>query len=592
MPRDDVGARRQDHAGRRGHDEAASARRVRVGVVAFAALSVVAVWATIAWSILDRSAATRAQADEDARRLTSGVAALMERTFGSIRIVLGTVAERITYDADGIPVIDDAVRRQLGASAFIAPMLNGVGIVAPGGGVLATVGAPGVRVHGLDGSPLVDVGDRDYFVGARDAPPGTVVVGAPVRARLSDEFVVPVALRLTNSDGRFGGVVNAGLRMDAVTGIFADLRIGGGGVTLFRDDGVLLAVAPDGFLEPGRDYRDARLFRAFAQSPAGGIYEGIDPRTRAPTVAAFRPVEGWPMVVAIGVPRGAAEDAMVRTAAVQAAGGLLVGLAVIVAACFAVRASQRLERSARALRSAVERADEASRAKSDFLARMSHELRTPLNAVIGFSDLIQTRLHGPQALDRYVDYAADIGRAGRHLLRIVDDVLDLARVENRQVDMDPAPLPLADALAECASMVRPRAEEAGLSLVVAPTTGDVVAFADARAVRQVLLNLLTNSIKFTPAGGSILLEAADWPDCVVVRVVDDGQGIPEDRLPHVFEPFRRGRSDVSDGVDGAGLGLGLSIARTLAEMNGGTLTLDSAVGRGTTATLTLPRAQP
>jgi signal transduction histidine kinase len=591
MPRDDAGARRLGIDGRRLQDEAASAGRVRVVILVFAALSVVAVWATIAWSILDRSASTRAQADEDSRRLTSGVAALMERTFGSIRIVLGTVAEKITFDADGVPVIDDAVRRQLGASAFIAPMLNGVGVVGPAGGVMATVGAPGVRVFGLDGSPLVSVGDRDYFVAARDGPPGALVVGAPVRTRVSDEFVVPVAMRLTNSDGRFGGVVNAGLRMDAVTGLFADLRIGDGGVTLFRDDGVLLAVAPDGFLEPGRDYREARLFRAFAESPSGGIYEGVDPRTRVPTVASFRPVEGWPMVVAIGVPRGAAEDAMVRTAAVQAAGGLLVGLAVMAAAWFAVRASQRLERSARALRVAVERADEASRAKSDFLARMSHELRTPLNAVIGFSDLIQARLHGPQALDRYVDYAADIGRAGRHLLRIVDDVLDLARVENRQVDMDPVPLQLADALAECASMVRPRAEEAGLTLVVSPTAGDAVAFADARAVRQVLLNLLTNSVKFTPAGGTIRLEAADGPDGVVVRVSDDGLGIPADRLPHVFEPFRRGRSDVSDGGEGAGLGLGLSIARTLAEMNGGTLTLDSAVGRGTAATLTLPRAR-
>jgi signal transduction histidine kinase len=569
-------------------DPATALHGARRRILAFAAVSLIAVWGAMAWTVWDRWAVSRTETERDARRLTTSLVALIDRTFEAVEIVLDAAAQRIDIDADRNPVVTPDAQRQLIAAAFTAPALNGIGIIGPDGRIVATMGATGLRVFGpSDGGPVV--ADRDYFVAARDGPAGRVAIGTPVRARVGGEWVLPFALRLNDGDGNFAGVVNAGLRLGAITALMQDIRVDDGGVTLFRTDGTLLSTAPEGFLEVGRRYPDARLFAMLPTMPTGGVYTGVDPRTRGPNTVAFRPVGTWPAVVAISIPHGVRAAQRWRELGIHAAVALSIGIVVLAMAAVAVRATQRMRTSTTALRDAIVRADEASRAKSEFLARMSHELRTPLNAVIGFSDVIRMRLFGPAAIDRYADYAEDINRAGLHLLQIVDDVLDLSRVENRQFDLDLRPMPLRPLLDETWAMIAPRATDAGLDLRYEPPADDPPVLVDARAVRQILLNVLANAVKFTPAGGTVRLTAVPRAEGgTAVVVADDGPGIPADRLPHVFEPFRRVPSAVTDNA--TGLGLGLAIARSLADAIGARLTIESRMGEGTTVTLAVEPA--
>jgi signal transduction histidine kinase len=238
-------------------------------------------------------------------------------------------------------------------------------------------------------------------------------------------------------------------------------------------------------------------------------------------------------------------------------------------------------------------ADAASAAKSQFLATMSHELRTPLNAIGGYVQLLQLGIHGPlapaqaHALDR-------VARAQRHLLGLINDVLNLARIEAGRVEYAREEVRVADVVAGVMPMVEPQLAAAGLTSAtsVAP---DLVARADPEKVEQILINLLTNAVKFTPPGGVVRVEAGRGGEagCVVVGVSDTGIGIAPDKLDSVFEPFVqvRGADRARGGAQGAqGTGLGLAISRDLARGMGGDLRARSEERRGSTFTLELPGA--
>jgi two-component system cell cycle sensor histidine kinase PleC len=231
------------------------------------------------------------------------------------------------------------------------------------------------------------------------------------------------------------------------------------------------------------------------------------------------------------------------------------------------------------------RAEDASRAKTDFLANMSHELRTPLNAVIGFSQVMQEELFGPLGHEKYKEYAADIGRSGHYLLDIISDILDMSKVESGRVALNPETLEMSGVVQESLRMVEDRARERQITLA-ADVPREARAFADRRAVKQILINLLTNAVKFTLPGGSVAVGAQTRDGNIALLVSDTGVGIPGEDIARLGRPFVRLRQPGAPAV--AGTGLGLALARSLAELNGGTLTIASALGEGTTVTVTLP----
>jgi signal transduction histidine kinase len=238
-----------------------------------------------------------------------------------------------------------------------------------------------------------------------------------------------------------------------------------------------------------------------------------------------------------------------------------------------------------ALRSERDIAAGADRAKTQFLASMSHELRTPLNAVIGFSEFMMQELFGPIGNPRYAGYARDIHASAQHLLAVINDILDMSRLELGRYRLEPEAIGLPLLVGESVRMVAGLASAAG----IACTTGavpEIVVRVDARSIKQILVNLLGNAVKFTPAGGRIEVGAALSAEGLRIAVTDTGVGMSPRVLAGAFEAFARG--DARAARSGAGAGLGLWISRALARLHGGDLSLASTEGAGTTATLTLP----
>jgi signal transduction histidine kinase len=233
-------------------------------------------------------------------------------------------------------------------------------------------------------------------------------------------------------------------------------------------------------------------------------------------------------------------------------------------------------------------AELASRAKSDFLAVMSHELRTPLNAIGGYAELMEMGLHGP-VTEAQKDALARIIRSQGHLLTLINDVLSFARIEAGQVQYTIGDVPLHETLAGLEGLVEPQVRASRLSFRYVPCDPALAARADADKVRQVVLNLLANAIKYTPQGGAVVLECQADEERVRIRVRDTGTGIRAERLPHIFDPFVQGERALNRPDEG--VGLGLAISRDLARGMGGDLEVASEPGRGSVFTLVLQRAR-
>jgi len=249
------------------------------------------------------------------------------------------------------------------------------------------------------------------------------------------------------------------------------------------------------------------------------------------------------------------------------------------------------ERSEQALRAATIEQAMASRAKSEFLANMSHELRTPLNAIIGFSDLIVSPAAGASAAAKVGEYAALINRAGRHLLNIISDILDISKIESGTFALDLGPQSLREVISSGAALVEPRIMEKKQTLVMKlPATLPIIT-ADGRRLKQVLINLLSNAHKFTPERGRITIAAAlDVPGMVSVSVQDTGMGMTPEQIAVALKPFGQVNSTRTRTQEGTGLGL--PIAKALIEQHGGSFFVTSTENAGTAVTFILPVRQP
>jgi signal transduction histidine kinase len=242
------------------------------------------------------------------------------------------------------------------------------------------------------------------------------------------------------------------------------------------------------------------------------------------------------------------------------------------------------------LKAARDKANAANEAKSQFLANMSHELRTPLNAIIGFAEIMKDEMMGPVGNARYRGYTEDIFRSGSHLLSIINDILDLSKVESGAETLHEDEFAVQTVIQAAVTFVDQRAKKAGVDLASEIGGNLPLLRADERKVKQVLVNLLTNAVKFTPRGGKVTIKAWCREDSgFVFQVADTGIGIAPEDIPKAMSPFGQVDSGLSRKYEGTGLGLPLS--KSFVELHGGLFDLQSQVGSGTTVTLRFPAAR-
>ena len=249
-------------------------------------------------------------------------------------------------------------------------------------------------------------------------------------------------------------------------------------------------------------------------------------------------------------------------------------------------ANKKLELSGTELRSALVAANAASQAKSQFLATMSHELRTPLNAIIGFSEIQKEQLFGPIGNETYRRYSEDIFNSGRHLLQLINDILDFAKSDAHQLKLNDDTVDLNGTVEACTRYVETQAERAKVGISAALEKRLPLLRADERRVRQIVINLLSNAVKFTPEGGKVTISTECRHGGLAVTIADTGIGIAPEDIPVVLMRF--GQVDNSHSRQHEGTGLGLPLAKQLTEAHGGTLTIESAVGNGTKVTVRFP----
>jgi two-component system cell cycle sensor histidine kinase PleC len=230
------------------------------------------------------------------------------------------------------------------------------------------------------------------------------------------------------------------------------------------------------------------------------------------------------------------------------------------------------------------RAEAANRSKSEFLANMSHELRTPLNAIIGFSEVMQSQMFGPLGGGKYLEYSSDIRRSGQFLLDVINDILDMSKIEAGRVDLELTPTPLPAVFEETMRLISPRALEGNVKVVL-DLPENCIIHADKRALKQVFINLIANAVKFTPDGGQVTIRMQALSNGAIVSITDTGIGIPGSDIEKLGRPFEQVENQFTKSKGGSGLGL--AISKSLVELHGGTLHIESEVGKGTKVTVTL-----
>jgi len=383
----------------------------------------------------------------------------------------------------------------------------------------------------------------------------TARIGPPHSSAGADAAGIPVMRPVLDDHGNFGGALIAMLRPAYLTALHH--AFGVSGVTLTLDDGTLLTREGNG------------------DAPARAEGKVVGTAT----------VPSYPVIAMVDLDTAAAlstwrrETRRILGAAV-AASALILALAIVL-----LRRVWRQDRMAEHLIEARLAAEAANRAKTDFLAHMSHELRTPLNAINGFSELMLLRLHGPLH-QRYVGYARDVKTAGEHLLAIINNILDLAKVDSGSWEVNPEPVRLPDLARELTSLTAGRAEVHRVTLRVDMPDHLAPLTTDRRMLLQVLLNLTVNGIKFTPAGGSVRVSACADGARLAIEVADTGVGMSAADLDRVLRPFGRGSSEIARRHHDTGLGLPLS--KRFVELLGGDLQIASQVDAGTRITVRLP----
>ncbi len=525
--------------------------------------------------------AVLAQSADEATHLGLVLAEQTRQTIRAAELTLALAAERLDANA---PDFEDTARN-LATHKILADLQSGL----PQLGALSLVAASGevLSFSRRWPAPAIRVDDRDYFQGLRDDPTLTRFISAPVQNRGSGSWTFYIAHRLRRTDGSFAGVALAAIECAFFEQFYAAIGLPNGGtLALFRDDGTLLSRWPHAEEMIGRSFANARSFTEIVRKNGHGTMrltsaiDGID------RIVAMQTIKAEPLIVSVSLEEDQALALWRRTATIWGATSVAIALVICGLTTLVLRQMRRRQAQSLELAAAKRQAEAANIAKSEFLAAMSHELRTPLTAVLGFADLL--REDGEEYTSRRREFAENIQTAGRHLLGLIGDVLDLAKIEAGRKDLQEETLAVVELLAAARSLSSERAAQAQLQLSCEMPDPDLRLFCDRLAMNQVLLNLLTNAIKYTPPRGRVTFGASLLPTGdLAIEVVDTGIGIAPSAIASAFAPFQRAAGD-KWAASREGVGLGLTIVRELVQLHGGSITLERGAVSGTRAVVRLP----
>ena len=507
-------------------------------------------------------------------------------------LAVGLSAGALMLGGSAVPNADLAALGAIGAAGLIGAMLAQAGDEAAAAGAIliwALAGAASALLSGGTAGPLaawclaplaagaafgrpklLALGAASGVAAAAVAAIGSAVLLLPMPPQALVPWLSLLALGTTGLGFAAGLVALQGkLRGEDARAREAELQLR---EALDHQPQLLLSVYPGG-----------RILEAFGEAPVGLETRDLPNRNLGELVAADE--------------RTAVEDALIRAAADGSAEIAFVpahdaqgwcvlsvrrmGPKRLVAALRDARAQKRREME---LDEARLVAEQQNAGKSRFLANMSHELRTPLNAIMGFSDIMRQRLFGPMS-DRYSEYADLIHESGAHLLELINDVLDMSKIEAERFELAREDFDARDAIAAVLRLMRGQADRQGVSLKGELSSDSLEAEADRRAIKQIAFNLISNALKFTPRGGSVTVSAHPVGEVLEIVVADTGVGISPEDLARLGRPYEQA-GDAEHRA--AGAGLGLSLVRAFARLHGGEMTMESVVGEGTTVTVRMP----
>jgi signal transduction histidine kinase len=532
----------------------------------------------------------RSQALSNANRNGENLARAFAEHITSILRSIDQTLRSVVQDYEVAPATFDGMAAINKYTALSNATFQAVIIGADGYMVSSSLAASSERLY---------LGDREHFRVHAESDTSRLFISKPLIGRVSGRWSIQLSRRINRPDGSFGGVMLLSLDPQYLSNFYKSIDIGQSGlISVTGFDGIIRARATgSGDSEIGQDLTKSGLWRALAAAPNGryqeaSIVDGVE------RLFNYRTLVDYPLVINVGL---ATDDILAgyrQRRDLLIAGSILFTLIFAAAALLLLRQINLQLRTAAALQerereliASRNEADLANRAKSEFLANMSHELRTPLNAIIGFSEFMASGALGPTGSLKYLDYAKDINRSGRHLLDMICDILDMSKIEAGQYELAFADIDIAPIAEFAVRLVAGRAEAGNLTLtnLVSPDLPKLRA--DERALRQILLNLLSNAVKFTPYGGQIAVTAAPDDDHMMALTVSDtGIGIAPANIGRVVQPFQQVGGILSRPHEGTGLGL--AITKRLTELQGGSLSIQSELKKGTTVTVRLPMAAP